>query len=156
MFVHLYEGIAYNLGHVNASEQGLSFQVDMYQAFQPWCELQTPIPNANGYRCRQNWGGGVDRTETGKQCWQLNPATQQRQGDDCLAIWLCSMETNSGCVCTDSECYASSEARPIVAAFDLALDEAGDTLSGGHSFTPAGSLGSLPMLVGPFVQFRRQ
>ena len=155
LLVHLYEGVEYGLRKVNASDGGLSFEVDAYEAFRPWCELQTPILTSVGYRCRENWGGGVRRPGGQKQCHQVNPATQEQVVEDCLAIWLCSMEVSSGCICTESGCSVSSGGRQTVSRFDLALDETGNTLSGGHSFTNPGALAG-QITVGPGVEFTRQ
>jgi hypothetical protein len=139
LLVHLYDGIAYDLRNVSANHQGVRFEVDAFQAFEGWCELQTPILTSAGYRCRQNWGGGVRRTDGQKHCFLTNPVTNENQEEDCVAISLCVLDAPRGCHCTEAECSVNDGGRRAAVAFDLALDEAGDTLRGGHVFTNGGA-----------------
>jgi hypothetical protein len=137
--MHLYEGIAYDLLNVSASDEGVRFEVDAFQAFRAWCELQTPILTSAGYRCRENWGGGVRRTNGEKHCFLKNPVTTENQEEDCVAISLCVLDPPRGCLCTESGCSTNDGGRRTAVAFDLALDGADDTLRGGRTFTDAGT-----------------
>jgi hypothetical protein len=149
--VHLYEGVAYDVQNANASNGGLRFEVDGFQAFETWCQLQTPVSTSGGYSCRENWDGTVDRTVTPKRCFQENPVTHEQRDVDCLALSLCSFHSPRGCSCTLSGCVVNDGGQRSGVAFDLALDEAGNTLRGGHTFTNAGRVGAESM-----VEFTRQ
>lgn len=134
MLVHLYEGVEYALQNVVVTGQALQFQVDAFQAFEPWCRLQTPVwTDVAQYRCRENWGGRVDRSDGQKRCFVMNPETGEEFEEDCLALSLCSI-SSSGCHCTASECFASDAGDPAIATFDLQLNEAGTILEGEQSF----------------------
>lgn len=135
MIVHLYDGITYSLQNVSVSDKTLRFEVDAVDAFDPWCQLQTPVEWPYGeYRCLENWGGGVDRSSGSKQCFMDNPDTGARVNVDCVALFLCSVSLSTGCFCSATSCRAENHDSPYAVHFELQLDEVGTTLTGEHEY----------------------
>jgi hypothetical protein len=130
MLFHLYEGATYPLQNVQVNGNAFHFAVDTVQAFQPWCAIQTPILTNIGHRCRENWGGMVDRSNGEKRCFVDNPITQAKEEEDCLALWLCSVALDPVCRCTETACAAGNSREPLTAPFDLELRNEGSLLSG--------------------------
>jgi hypothetical protein len=133
LLLHLYEGATYSTKNVQVSGASYSFAVDMIEAFEPWCAIQTPILTSEGteWRCRENWAAGVHR-ENGKQCYQRDPATGIEYDEDCLAVFLCSVDLYNGCQCTASGCTAGSKSStPPTVPISLELADEGAVLRGG-------------------------
>ena len=130
MLLHLYEGATYSTLNVQVSGASYGFEVDYVEAFEPFCAIQTPLLTEFGYRCLPNWGGGVRRENGEKRCHQVDPATGVEHPEDCLAVFLCSVDLTLGCFCTETECFAESQRGPQTVPFDLELDGGGNVLRG--------------------------
>src|SRR5262249_5094128 len=78
----VYPGYSYALIAGSFDGQHLKFQVDHRELWKQWCELQTSYAdqmNAGNWNCLPNWGF----TDTGSQCYQQNPATNEAVYVDC-------------------------------------------------------------------------
>ena len=132
---HLYEGATYSTQSVQVSGTSYGFAVDMMQAFEPWCAIQTPIPTTDDnteYRCREMRSVQIDR-ENGKRCLVQDPNTGAfEEEEDCLALWLCIVDLTGGCLCTATDCAAGSNYTygPPPVRFALNLEDSGNVLRG--------------------------
>jgi len=134
--LHLYEGATYSTQDVQVSGTSYGFTVDMMQAFEPWCAIQTPVFDAGTqYRCRESRGVQIDR-ENGKRCLVQDPITGVfEEEEDCLALWLCTVDLSLGCLCTQTGCTAGSNRGPQTVPFTLELEDSGNVLRGGLATT---------------------
>jgi hypothetical protein len=134
LLLHLYDGVSYTLGAVDAHEGSLSFEVDALEAFEPICALQTPIATDRGFSCLENSGGGVDRSGATPVCFTGAADAPDRPEVDCLLLFLCSIDRTRGCRCSETSCSASDGGEPARAHFELTLDGEGTSLRGTHRF----------------------
>lgn len=132
--VHLYEGVNYTLTGVQTDGTHLHFVLDAAEAFDPLCAIEPSLLTDVGYRCIENWGGGVRHTGSTKRCFQTDPDTGVDRDVDCLVVTLCQLDAEHGCACTDSGC-TTNHASAAHALFDLTLSADGNTLSGQHQMT---------------------
>jgi hypothetical protein len=147
LLLHLYDGVTYPTENVQVSGTNLSFAVDAMHAFDPWCRLQVPFFADGGYRCRENLGVQVER-EGGKRCYEY-PNGVRGEEEDCLAIYLCSIDNLKGCLCTATECTAGSVSGDWDVTFDLELSDDGSVLRG-----PLG--GALTTTIPAVLELHRQ
>ena len=135
MLIHLYDGITYPLKNVSVSDKTLRFEVDPMLAFDPWCQLQTPVAWSTGeYRCLESWGSGVDRSSGVKQCYMIDPDSGAHVDVDCVVLFMCNISFGTRCYCTESSCGAENHDPTHLVRFELQLNEAGTTLSGDHAY----------------------
>jgi hypothetical protein len=115
-------------------EQRLRFEVDLSQRYQAWCELQTPLPEPYSpeqpdiYACARHIGV---QFESDGSCSLLDT----HETVDCSSHQACQ----SWCACTEESCTAVTggpeahaldlETTPGI-AFDVALSEDGEELTG--------------------------
>lgn len=143
LLLHLYDGVSYTLGEVEASDGRLSFELDALEAFEPICALQTPIETDRGFACLENSGGGVDRSGGTPVCYAGAQDSPGRENVDCLLLFLCSLDAVRGCRCSETSCTANDGGQPARASFELSLDSAGTTLSGGHRLVVGGTTAAI-------------
>jgi hypothetical protein len=124
------EGVPLTARGVKWQARRLRFIVNVREAFDPWCALQTPYPYSVGaYACAPE-SGGAYQDDNGKHVCLLG-AAPNLEVVDCRWRELCGLDR--ACACTASECTgnAAAESADLVGAdvvlrFDIALsgDEA--------------------------------
>jgi hypothetical protein len=110
------EGFRYAAHDVRWQGLRLTFKLATYEAWQPWCEMQTAFQTFDipGYNCMPGWGGGYTFDED--KC-----DSQDRQGTQvtevpCGQFLLCD---GMHCQCDVAGCFGGTE-RTV--SFDITFD----------------------------------
>jgi hypothetical protein len=117
------EGIRYPVTGAVVEEERIRLSIDLYDAFEPWCALQTPVLHANetpaAYGCSWNAGFGMN----GDSC-TVTTAQGEEIPIDCGKAVLCA---SGVCACDETACSAGDGGSiPI----DAALSDDGQDLTG--------------------------
>lgn len=116
--VNIVPGVQYAITDLRITKQRIQFSVQISDAWSSWCELQSPVLDANGeYGCIEALGGGGG---TGA-CHLDIGETEVPVG--CGKLYMCS---SNFCSCSESGCEASNEWGTI----DVDATFSEDTLQG--------------------------
>jgi hypothetical protein len=120
---NLLEGIRYPITGAVVEEERIRLSIDAYDAFEPWCALQTPVLHTNetpaGYGCSLNAGYGMSDGSCTVQTAEGEPIPI-----DCGKAVMCASDA---CACDATACTAG-DGRSI--PFDAALSDDGQSLEG--------------------------
>jgi hypothetical protein len=127
--VMLLSGFSYTVNEATVEERRLRLEIDLYELYTDWCEMQTPYPVESTYGCLPGTSGGFDAG----RCYKDDPETGEPFYADCAKIGMCA--PGRICSCTAEACTAVAEPSRVL---DAALEDGGDGLEG--TFTvPLGS-----------------